>query len=57
MAQHVWEAYKRIWEEWKAPTGLTLSWPFALLSEAVWEWEDDPPRLLAYHTGGFTYLK
>jgi hypothetical protein len=35
MAQRAWEAYKKIWEEWKAPAGLTFSWPFALLGEAV----------------------
>ncbi len=57
MAQRVWDAYKRIWDECKAPVGFTPSWPFVLLGEAVMEREDDPPGLLAYHIGGFTYLK
>jgi hypothetical protein len=32
-----------------------ITWPFALLGEATIEPEDDPPGLLAYHTGDFTY--
>jgi hypothetical protein len=55
MAQRAWEAYKRVWEEWEVPGNFTPSWPFVLLGEAVLEREDDPPGLLAYHTGGFTY--
>jgi hypothetical protein len=35
MAQRAWETYKKIWEEWKALVGLTLSWPFVFLGEAV----------------------
>jgi hypothetical protein len=57
MAQRTWDAYQKVWKEWEAPTSLTLSWPFVLLGEAIWEREDNPPRLLAYHTGGFTYLR
>jgi hypothetical protein len=57
MAQRAWKAYKRIWDEWKAPHSFMPSWPFVLLSEAVLEHEDDPPGLLMYHTGGFTYLR
>jgi len=57
MAQRAWEAYKCIWSEWQALHNLEITWPFALLGEAVIEQEDDPPGLLAYHTGGFTYLK
>jgi hypothetical protein len=34
---------------------MEITWPFALLGEAAIEQEDDPPGLLAYHTGGFTY--
>jgi hypothetical protein len=42
MAQRAWDAYQRVWKEWEMPTGLTLSWPFMLLGEAIWEREDDP---------------
>jgi hypothetical protein len=55
MAQRAWEVYKCIWTEWQAPHNLVITWPFALLGEATIEQEDDPPRLLAYHTDGFTY--
>ncbi len=34
-----------------------ISWPFVLLGEAVEEREEDPPDLLAYHKGGFSYLR
>jgi hypothetical protein len=54
-AQIAWKAYERIWVEWKTHRNLAISWPFVLLGEAVLEHEDDPPSLLAYHTGGFTY--
>jgi hypothetical protein len=57
MAQHAWEAFKEIWKEWQAPGDVTISWPFVLLGEAVSKREDDPPGLLAYHKGGFTYLR
>jgi hypothetical protein len=55
MAQRAWEAYKRIWTEWQAPHDLVITWPFVHLGEAMFEQEDDPSELLAYHTGGFTY--
>jgi hypothetical protein len=55
MAQRAWMAFKRIWVKWKTPHDLEVTWPFALLGEAVIEREDDPPGILAYHTGGFTY--
>jgi len=55
MAQRAWEAYKKIWNEWKAPDDIVTSWLFVLLGEAATEREDDSPELLAYHTGGFTY--
>jgi len=56
-AQHAWEAFKRIWDEWQAPHDIAITWPFVLLGEATMEREDNPPGLLAYHTGGFTYPK
>jgi hypothetical protein len=57
MAQRAWEAFKRIWDEWQAPQDITITWPFVLLGEATIERKDDPPGLLTYHTGGFTYPK
>jgi hypothetical protein len=36
---------------------MVITWPFALLGEATIEHDDDPPGLLTYHTGGFTYPK
>ncbi|CAM6016855.1 unnamed protein product [Sphagnum balticum] len=54
MAQRAWEAFKRIWSEWQAPHDLDITWPFVLLGEATMEREDNTPRLLAYHAGGFT---
>ncbi len=56
-AQHAWGAFKRVWEEWKAPKDVTFNWPFALLGEASIEHEEDPPGLHAYHPGGYTYLR
>ncbi len=40
-----------------APADVNISWPFVLLGEAVNEREEDPPDLLAYHKGGFSYLR
>ncbi len=57
LAQRAWKAYKRIWDEWQAPHGSEITWPFALLGEATIERDDDPPGLLAYHTGRFTYRR
>ncbi len=55
MAQRTWKAYKRIWDEWKAAHDIAITWPFILLGKATIEHDDDPPGLLAYHIGGFTY--
>jgi hypothetical protein len=55
MAQRAWKAYKRIWDEWQAPHDIEITWPFILFGETTIEHDDDPPKLLAYHTGGFTY--
>jgi len=54
-AQRAWEAFQRIWSEWHAPNDLNVTWSFVLLGEAAMERDDDPPELLAYHAGGFTY--
>jgi hypothetical protein len=42
---------------WEAPNRISITWPFILLGEAVFEEEDDPPDLQRYHTGGFTYRR
>ncbi len=57
MVQRAWTAFKRIWAEWQAPHDLEVTWPFALLGEVIIEREDNPPGILAYHPGGFTYPK
>jgi hypothetical protein len=54
-ALEAWEAFKKVWDKWEAHVGLDINWPFVLLGELVLENEDDPPGLLAYHAGGFTY--
>jgi hypothetical protein len=54
-AQLAWKAYERIWVEWKTHRNIAISWPFMLLREVVLEHENDPPSLLVYHIGGFTY--
>jgi hypothetical protein len=54
-ALDAWKAYKRVWDNWEAPVGLDISWPFILLGEQALETEDDTPGQLAYHAGGFTY--
>jgi hypothetical protein len=56
-AQRAWGAFKRVWEEWKAPEDVTIIWPFVLLGEATTEREDNLPGLHAYHVGGFTYAR
>ncbi len=54
-AQKASNAFRRTWDEWGAPSRLSITWPFILLGEAVFEKEDDPPDLQRYHAGGFTY--
>jgi hypothetical protein len=53
--QQAWNAFLCVWSEWEAPNRPYITWPFVLLSEAVFEEEDDPLDLHCYHTGGFTY--
>jgi hypothetical protein len=53
-AQKAWNAFRRTWDEWEAPNRLSITWPFILLGEAVFEEEDNPPDLQRYHTGGFS---
>jgi hypothetical protein len=54
-AQRTWNAFRRTWDEWGAPNRISITWPFILLGEAVFEKEDDPPGLQCYHTCGFSY--
>jgi hypothetical protein len=32
--------YHNIWQKWGAPNDVTLSWPFIMLGEAIFEKED-----------------
>jgi hypothetical protein len=57
MAQKAWEAFKRIWREWKIHRDLEITWLFVLLSEVAAELDDDTPGLLAYNPRGFTYIR
>jgi hypothetical protein len=56
-AQKAWNAFRCTWDEWEAPNRLSITWPFILLGEAVFEEEDDPPDLQRYHTSGFSYRR
>ncbi len=57
MAQKAWNAFKRIWSDWKSNRDLKITWPFALIGEAAVELDDDTPGLLAYNPGGYTYTR
>jgi hypothetical protein len=37
------DAFYHIWQKWGAPNDITLSWPFVMLGEAVFEREDESP--------------
>jgi hypothetical protein len=56
-AQKAWSAFLSVWGEWEAPNRLSITWPFILLGESVFEEEDDPPDLHRYHPGGFSYQR
>jgi hypothetical protein len=56
-AQKAWSAFLSVWGEWEAPNRLSITWPFVLLGETVFEEEDDPPDLHHYHPGGFSYRR
>jgi hypothetical protein len=56
-AQNAWKAFRSTWEVWEAPNRISITWPFILLGEAVFEEEDDPPDLQRYHTSGFSYRR
>jgi len=56
-AQKAWSAFRSTWDVWEAPDRLSITWPFILLGEAVFEEEDNPPNLQRYHTGGFSYQR
>jgi len=56
-AQRAWGAFREVWKEWQALADVNICWPFVLLGEAVNEREEDLLNLLAYHKGGFSYLR
>jgi hypothetical protein len=56
-AQKAWSAFLSVWGEWEAPNSLSITWPFVLLGESVFEEEDDPLDLHCYHPGGFSYRR
>jgi hypothetical protein len=56
-AQKAWSAFLSVWSEWEAPNRLSITWPFVLLGESMFEKEDDPPDLHCYHPGGFSYRR
>jgi hypothetical protein len=43
LAKWAWEAFYHILQKWGEPNDITLSWPFVMPGEAVFEREDDPP--------------
>ncbi len=43
LAKRAWEAFYYIWHKWGAPNEVTLSWPFIMLGETVFEKEDAFP--------------
>ncbi len=57
LAKWAWEAFYYVWQKWGTPNDVTLSWPFVMLGEIVFEKKDDPPRSKGYHVGGFSYIK
>jgi hypothetical protein len=56
-AKRAWEAFYYVWEKWGAPNDITLSWPFIMLGEAIFERKDDPPGVQGYHVWGFSYIR
>jgi len=34
-AQHVWNAFRNVWNEWGAANRLHITWPFVLLGDVV----------------------
>ncbi len=57
LSKRTWEAFYYIWQKWGAPNDITLSLPFIMLGEAVFEREDDPPGVQGYHVRGFSYIR
>ncbi len=56
-AQKAWSAFLSVWGEWEVPNRLSITWPFILLGEAMFEEKDNPPDLHLYHPGGFSYRR
>ncbi len=57
LTKQAWEAFYYIWQKWGAPNDITISWPFVMLGEVVFEREDDPPGVQGYHVRGFFYIR
>jgi hypothetical protein len=57
LAQKAWNGFRRTWEKWEVLNRLSITWPFILLGEVVFEEENDPPDLQRYHRGGFSYKR
>jgi len=57
LAKWAWEAFYYVWHKWGTPNDITLSWPFVMLGEALFERGDDPPGVQGYHVGGFSYIR
>ncbi len=57
LPKQAWEAFYYIRHKWGAPNDITFSWAFIVLSEAIFEKEDDPPEVEGYHVKGFSYIK
>ncbi len=55
--KRAWEAFKGVWQKWKASNKVTPSWPFILLGKGVFKCKDDPPGFHRYHVGGFSYIR
>jgi hypothetical protein len=56
LAKQVWEAFYYVWHKWGALNDVTLSWPFVMLGEAIFEREDDLPKVQRYHVGGWPFV-
>jgi len=57
LVKQAWEAFNYVWHKWGAPNDVTLSWPFVMLSEAIFEIKDDLLGVQGYHVGGFFYIR
>ncbi len=52
--KRVWKAF--YWHKWGALNDVTLSWPFVMLGETIFEKKDDLLGVQGYHVGGFSNI-